>query len=422
MKRKLSLVLLSILCVTSANAMQFQTLGYKSVAMGGAAVASSSGSVATYNNPALLAKSTYDVEISLSAGVSAYDHGAGASFKNLDDSGFIDTMNKANTDLSSLTLEDRANLINGQKVIIGMDGTALNILPQAHFAVQIKSFGIGVFGSSEIVGIANVDQTHDQLYFTDGTQTYDIDGNVIDPTQATYNAESMQYALENGLTYVQSIGIILSEVPVAYGHKFEFSGGNFMLGGALKYMQATTYTEQLKIDNSGKDNTSEKLDKQSSNFGVDLGLAYEPSFAPDLTLAVVAKDLNSPEFEFVDGSKYKVEPMYRAGIAYDILESLEVAIDVDLSTNKTFIEAVDSQMVGGGLNWHPTSWFALRGGAMSNLDADDKAGTIYTAGLGIGAKWFQIDLSGQMSPKTTTVNGTDYPQYAKVNLALISRW
>ncbi len=64
MNNKLSLAVITALCITSASAMQFQTLGYKSIGMGGAGVANSSGSVATYNNPALLAKTKYDVEIS----------------------------------------------------------------------------------------------------------------------------------------------------------------------------------------------------------------------------------------------------------------------------------------------------------------------------------------------------------------------
>ncbi len=423
MKNKLSLAVLAALCVTSVSAMQFQTLGYKSVGMGGAGVASSSGSVATYNNPALLAKTTYDVEISLGGGISTYDHGAGASFMALDDSGFLDTLDKADNDITSLTANDKQSLIDGKDILVGMNGNSVEIAPQAYFAAQVSSFGIGVFGSSDAVGTAVVDQTHDQLYFTDGTQTFDIDGNSIDATQATYMAESIEYAVNNGLTYVQAVGIGLAEVPVAYGHKFELSGGNLMIGGAAKYMQAITYIETLNIDNSDdSDSSSDKKDKTSSNFGIDLGLAYEPSFAKDLTIAIVGKNLNSPEFDFVDGSIVKIDPMIRAGVAYSILDSLEVAVDMDLTENDTFVGEVKSQMIGGGVSFHPTSWFAVRGGLMQNLDSNDKAEMIYTAGLGVGVKWLQIDLSAQMSQNSTTVDGQEYPQYAKVNLALVSRW
>ncbi len=428
MKNKLSIAVITALCITSASAMQFQTLGYKSVAMGGAGVASSSGSVATYNNPALLAKSEYDVEISLGAGVSYQDHGAGASMQALDDSGFLDTMDRISNDYTTLTPADQTNLVNGKNIILAMDGNAAQVAPQAYFATQIGSFGIGVFGSSDVVATAVVDQAYSRLIFensvTPGTY-YELNDNgtqsVSDST--AYNASSLEYAVKNNRTYVQALGIALGEVPIAYGHKLELSGGNLMIGGALKYMQAVTYTEKLSIDNTDSSSTSStKQDKTSTSFGVDLGLAYEPSFATDLTLAMVAKDLNTPEFIFADGSTVKVKPMLRAGVAYNIFESLEVAADVDLTKNETFVSGVESQMVGGGLNWHPASWFAIRGGAMKNLDANDKADLIYTAGIGFGLKWFQLDLSGQMSSKTSTVGDTTVPQYAKVNLALISRW
>lgn len=195
-----------------------------------------------------------------------------------------------------------------------------------------------------------------------------------------------------------------------------------MVGGAVKYMQAVTYIQNMKIDNSGTQSNSTKLDKTSSSVGVDLGLAYQPYFSKDLTLGLVAKDLNTPEFKFVDGTKVKLDPMVRAGFAYNIFESLEIAADIDLTKNKTLVSGADSQMVGGGLNYHPASWFSLRGGAMQNLDSKDNAGLIYTAGLGFGLKWLQLDLSGQYASKTTTVDGTSYPEYAKINLALISRW
>ncbi len=419
MKNKLSLAVITALCITSASAMQFQTLGYKSVGMGGAAVASSSGSVATYNNPALLAKSTYGVEVSFGGGISTYDHGAGASFKALENSDFIDARDKADNDVSTLIEEDRNNLKDGRDIIMAMGGDSVELAPQAYFAAQVSSFGIGVFGSSDVVASAVVSSDHDQLIFENSGSYYDIDGK--DKDEDDYKNTSIDYAIDNGETYVEAVGIGLAEVPIAYGHKFELSGGNLMIGGAVKYMHAITYTETLNIDNSDDDSSDDRNDITSSDFGIDLGLAYEPSFVEDLTLALVAKNLNSPEFDFVDG-KLKVDPMIRAGVAYNILDSLEFALDMDLTKNETFVSGLESQMIGGGLNYQPTSWFSLRGGLMQNLDSDDKAEMIYTAGLGLGVKWFQIDLSAQMSQNTTTVDGQDYPQYAKVNLALISRW
>ena len=424
--KKLSLAAIVVLCAVSASAMEFQTLGYQSVSMGGAGVASSSGSYATYNNPALLAKSKYDAEIALSAGIGAHDHGAGASFASLNDSGFIDTIDKANNNYTSLSTQDKQNLISGKDIILNMDGNSLEITPQAALAMQFGSFGLGVFATSDIVATAHIDQTHNQLIFKNGSNYAKIDDAGVMTTSASdtygYSTNSIEYAMNNGLSYVQAKGIVVGEVPLAYGYNFALSGGDVMVGGAVKYMQGVTYTQKMKIDNSGTASSSEKLDKTTSSFGVDLGLAYQPYFSKNLTLALVAKDINTPEFKFVDGTKVKLDPMVRAGLAYNIFQSLEVAADIDLTKNKTLVSGTDSQMFGGGLNYHPVSWFSIRGGAMQNLDAKDKAGIIYTAGLGFGLKWLQVDLSGQMASKTTTVEGTSYPEYAKINLALLSRW
>ncbi len=427
-KLTLSLSAILLLGVTSLHAAKFETLGYKSLSMGGAAVASSAGSIATYNNPALLGKTPYAVEVSIGGGVGAYDHGVGASIVKLNDIGFIDTINKASQDLTSLTAVDVQNLIDGTNVVMDMDGNAVVTSPQVYTAAQLYGFGFGVFGTSDASATAVVDQAHDQLIFFDsGSGQYvkiNPDGTFALSDATAYADSSVEYAINNGLTYLDVTGVSLGEVPLAYGHNFETSLGNIMVGGALKYMRAVAYTEQMDIDYS--DSTlGEKLDKTTTDFGVDLGLAYQPAFAYDLTLAVVAKNINTPEFNFQDGNKYTIEPMVRAGIAYSILDSLEIAADIDLTSNKVLTEDLESRMVGGGLNFEPfKSFFALslRAGLMQNLHENDKAGLIYTAGMGIGGKWLQVDLSGQMSSNSNTAYDVSVPQYTKVNLALISRW
>lgn len=430
-KSALSLTTILLLSVTSLQAMKFETLGYKATSMGGAAVASSSGSMATYNNPALLGKAPYSVEVSMGGGVSEYDHGALASIQKLDDIGFLDTVDKASQDFTTLTASDRENLVDGIGVIVDMDGNAVTIAPQAYIGAQVMGFGFGVFGSSDTAAIANVDQEHTQLIFADssnlltGYSKIDTDGSISSSTATDYNNYSVEVAINDGLTYLDAKGAALVEVPLAYGHNFHNTLGNMMIGGAVKYIYALTYTEKVKIDDSGAVANETKKDQTSSNFGVDIGLAYQPAFAYDLTFGLVAKNLNSPEFDFIDGTTYTLDPLIRAGVAYNIFESLQVAADYDITSNKTLNNEVESQMVGGGLNYEPfTDFFALslRAGLMQNLHSGDKAGLIYTAGMGIGVKWFQIDLSGQMSSNSDTVQGTTVPQYAKVNVALVSRW
>jgi len=424
----LSLSTIVLLCTTSLSAMKFETLGYKATSMGGAAVASSSSSHAVYNNPALLAIQPRTVEVSLGAGVTATDHGAGASYVKLDDVGFFDALDNASSDYSTLSATDKKSLADSKYIFLGLNNNAIALAPQAYLGTQVSSFGFGIYESSDILATAIVDQTYDQLIFQDnasptGFTLINDDGSESDSSLVDYEASSVQYAMEKGLTYVDTRGVAITEVPIGYGHNFETSVGNIMIGGALKYMYGVTYTQIVSFEDSQDDQTKEEL--KSSNFGVDIGLAYQPSFSYDLTIGLVAKNLNAPSFEFDDGTEYTIDPMVRAGIAYNLLDDLQIATDIDLTTNETLRDGVKSQMLGGGIIYEPFSdifALSLRAGLQQNLHTSDVAGLVYTAGLGIGVKWIQIDLSGEMASNTNEIEGTSVPQYAKVSLALISRW
>jgi len=430
-RQALSITTILMLTLTSSYAIKFETLGYRSISMGGAAVANSSGSFAAYNNPALLAKTPYSVEVTLGAGVSEYDHGALASIKELEDLGFQETIDNLPDDLNDLPISERKKLLEGTDVIVNMNATAVTVAPQASLSAQVYNFGLGLFSSSDATGIAVVDENMTNLIFADtgsstGYSKINDDLSISESTQTEYDQSSVQAAIDQGSTYLDVKGVALVEVPLAYGHNFESKIGNIMIGGALKYMQAITYIDHMKVDASGEvAGAHVKKDKTSGNIGIDIGLAYQPALSYDLTFGLVAKNLNSPEFDFADDTTFKVAPLVRAGIAYNIFESLQIAADLDLTSNKTLYNDIESQMIGGGLNYEPfTDIFALslRAGLMQNLHSGDKAGLIYTAGVGIGVKWFQLDLSGEMSGNSNTVQDVTVPQYAKVNIALISRW
>jgi len=115
---KLSIsVIMVVGAFSNLSAMKFQTIGYQSISMGGAGVANSSGSASTYNNPALLGKAKYDVEISLGGGVAYYDHGAGAAMQSLEDTNFVDTLDKNS---ATLSITDINNLQSGKQAVLDM--------------------------------------------------------------------------------------------------------------------------------------------------------------------------------------------------------------------------------------------------------------------------------------------------------------
>ena len=424
--RHLAVATAAILTLSAnVSALEFHTIGYKSVGMGGAAVANSSGSTAAYNNPAMLVFAKHDVEVFLGVGTSVHDGGMAASMSELDDLGFTDAIDRIEDGAGSIQASDRQILLDAKPIVLGMDNQSAQVAPQAALGIQIGSFGSGLFAVGEGAAVGVIDQTHTEYIFHDGSGNYyDIYGNLSD--EATYISSSMIYAIENGDTYAAMYGIAITEVPLAYGYAFDTEFGKVAIGGAVKFMQGTTFFGKFVLDSDEEfTDVMDNSDKTTSQVGIDLGLAYKPSFSDDLTLALAGKNLNSPEFDYVDNpivSTYEVEPMVRFGVAYDIFDSLEIAMDYDLTANETMMPDVDAQYLGGGLNFHPFTWLSLRGGAMQNMDSSDDAGLIYTAGVGLGIKWIQIDLSAKMATNEITVNGEDYPQYTKVNIAIVSKW
>ncbi len=427
MKNKivLSLGVISLLSL-GAHAQSFSPIGYKAASMGGAGVASSKNALASYYNPALLAKPDSDVEIALGAGIGYVDNGAVESVNKLNDVSFFELINNATP---PTVAPDLATLQNSRDIIIGMDGEGGLVTPDAYFSAQVGSFSLGVFGTAEIAASAVVDQAHNRLIIFDGTNYTDIEVSLLpgNSNSTDYNAFSLEYAINNDLTYLNVDTLSIAEVPLSYGHAFDTAIGAVSLGGTFKFMQGTTYNGKINIDTEFADMEDElkATEKKTSTFGLDLGLLYEPEFSEGLRIGLVGKNLNKPTFDRFDGSKIAVDPMIRVGLAYDIFESLEFAVDYDVTENDTLLasasQAYKTQYVGGGLNWHPVSWASLRGGLMENLSTSDE-GTIYTAGLSVGPSFFQLDISAQMSSKENTVDGDSYPAAARVNVALISRW
>ena len=215
-------------------------------------------------------------------------------------------------------------------------------------------------------------------------------------------------------------GLAVLEVPVGYGHEFKTKIGSLSVGGSLKYMYGETFAKQINIDDNDIEKDLDKNKKNSSAFGVDIGLLYEPVFLPKARIGLVGKNLTSPKFNLSNGDSITIDPQVRAGLAYDILDSLEFAMDMDLTSNKTLVDDLKSQMIGGGLNWHPVSWASLRGGLQKDIGSS--SALVYTAGLSFGLKWFQIDIAGQYSSKTNTIQDESIPEEAKVNIAIVSKW
>lgn len=237
-------------------------------------------------------------------------------------------------------------------------------------------------------------------------------------------------SIEQNKTSIELRGLLLAEIPIAYGYKFDLGTlGQIGVGGAVKIMQGTAFasSEQVVTIKDSGDIVKKITDKRtdSINFGVDVGVLWR--YADMLNVGLVAKNLNSPEFDVplftpVDANvavnrTIKVEPQIRFGAALEPLSWLTLAADCDLTSNKTVLPGRESQNLGGGVDIHPLGWLALRLGMYANL-AETSAGPVGTFGLSLGPQWLRLDLDGAMAFESAKYKDSSYPREAKVEFGL----
>ena len=349
------------------------------------------------------------------------------------------TVLKDGTDNSTT---DVSNIKRAVTIITQEIGTnnAFQLTVQASFAAQMSDMlAVGVYLNADGAFRINIDSNYNQLItkqLNNGSYVYygydyDTDTYTASSDSSAYTSSSIEYANDNNINYVQVDTLILAEVPISYAKAYDWNSGFWSFGINFKPMSLETSTQKISLGTSS-DNADSGIDDYTTtyktNYGIDLGVAYIPK-GTDLTIGLVGKNINSPSFK-VDTSKtgrtadYEIDPYFRAGVSYPIWNNnIEFALDVDLQKSETMIPGEDTQMIGAGIELHPASWFALRAGAMQDLASEKyDEGTIITAGVGFGLKWFQFDLSVMASTETGEYDGNEIPRYAAANLSLVSKW
>ncbi len=427
---KIRTLLLGLLLASSAlQATEFQPLGFKSTAMGGAGVANASGSMATYYNPALLAHAKTTMEFSLGGGVQYRDNGLGAKAAKLEDDNLYDAIDHIASHApvnGSNTQYDRDAVSSAVDTIMSMDGESFQIQPEAYLGMHYTNFGFGIYTTTEASLIPKISQNHDQLIFENAGFYYMYDpltDTYSQTTQTNYENNGLEYALDNGLTNAHAIGILITEIPFSYAYNFDTAIGQVALGGSAKIMVGSSYYQTVRIDNED-DNNDNAIDETttSTTLGIDLGLIYLPQNVKTMRIGLMLKNLNAPKFNTPDGFKdVTLDPMARLGVSYMLTNTLEIASDLDLTENKMIDDETKSRVFGLGLGWQPISWFNLSGGLMKNL-SNSAEGLAYTLGLSAGPQMLHMDLAAQMSNKTNSYQGNTFPAYANIMVALTSSW
>ncbi|MGE0469405.1 MAG: hypothetical protein Nkreftii_000742 [Candidatus Nitrospira kreftii] len=356
-------VRIAVLLATSAlplqvSAAEFVISGPRAMGMGGAGVAVTTNALATYWNPAGLAM-TQTVDIRVQGGGLAIDR-----------LGFGDALN----DLEKFNTSDTSptNLVRAQEIAdrINQPGAAVSVNGSAGLYVK-GHFGEHAFGFN-VSDVA-----------TGG-------GFVSTPVQATQPG-----GIGTPITVAGQMALRgLEARQLAFSYAYAFSDKTFAIGITAKVIQGASYNGSTDLQSGSGVSTTDHFGKPtiSTTYGIDIGAIYRPSSL--IRFGIVAKDINTPTFDAAGGGELKLDPQVRGGIAINPYSSLTLTADVDVTSNKTFVPGVKSQLLSLGLEQTILSEFlSFRVGTFKNMQ-DASSPFIPTAGLGLRWFMFRADAGG----------------------------
>ena len=345
-------IFIGLMMPAQAMALEFVTVGPRAMGMGGAGVAVTTDSLATYWNPAGLAM-TQTVDIRIQGGGQVIDRlGIAAAVHDLEK--FDPTAPNAAT-----RAQDIADRINRPGATVSVNGSA-GLYIKGHLGEH--AFGLNVSDVATGGGFVS--------------------------TPAAVN-------LGPTVSLTGTMALLALEArQVAFSYAYAFADKTFSLGVTGKIIQGAAYSGSTTLTGGTDVSITGNFGKPtlSTAFAIDVGAIYRPSSW--LRFGVVAKDINQPTFDAPGRGELKLGPQVRAGVAVNPYSSLTLTADVDATSNKTFVPGVKSQVLSVGAEQTIFSEFlSFRLGAFKNMK---DAGTPFTPTAGLGLRIFalRIDVGG----------------------------
>ena len=358
-------VRIAVLLATSAlppqvSAAEFVISGPRAMGMGGAGVAVTTNALATYWNPAGLAM-TQTVDIRAQGGGLAIDR-----------LGFGDALN----DLEKFNTSDTSptNLVRAQEIAdrVNKPGAAVSVNGSAGLYVK-GHFGEHAFGFNVSDGATGGGFVSERVSCKPNPNCTGATPISLTGTMALRGLEARQ---------------------LAFSYAYAFSDKTFAIGITAKVIQGASYNGTTALQSGSGVSTTDQFGKPtiSTTYGIDIGAIYRPSSL--IRFGIVAKDINTPTFDADGGGEIKLDPQVRGGVAINPYSSLTLTADVDITSNKTFVPGVKSQLLSLGLEQTILSEFlSFRIGTFKNMQ-DASSPFIPTAGLGVRWFMFRADAGG----------------------------
>lgn len=384
-------------------------------AMGGTGVASANYGSAVLINPALLAKSQPDDDVSVvipSVGGQITDK------DNLRDQidDISDEIDHYKNVLDNLTPEgillDPGGTLNQFQSAAGDLAGQLNDL-RGKTARANAGAGIAVSVPTSAVSLAFVTKAYAHARVSSNIDQSDIDylrniqnSDVFAATEAANAVLNGSDQITNNLNSTASgKAAIVSDYGIAIARKFDIGGVPVSLGVTPKLQQTWVYNYTTSIDDYHSDDWKDsKYRNDDTGFNVDAGIAAD--FGENWTVGLSGQNLMSRDIDTQDvriknnatgvttnyKDTYQIRPLVTAGVAWHT-DLLTLTADGDLTETKGFKTEDDSQYVGVGAEVTPLSWMAVRAGYRADVKGNDS--NVFTAGVGFAPlNTVHVDLMG----------------------------
>jgi hypothetical protein len=188
---------------------------------------------------------------------------------------------------------------------------------------------------------------------------------------------------------------IVSDYGVAVARQFELGGVPVSVGVTPKLQKTWLYNYTVSIyDFNSDDINSSRYRNDDTGFNMDAGLAAD--FGEHWTVGLSGQNLFSRDIDTkeVAGVRdtYQIRPLVTAGVAWQN-DLLTLSADGDLTETKGFKSEENSQYVGVGAEVRPLDWLAVRAGYRA--DVKDNDSNVFTGGVGFAPfNRVHLDLMG----------------------------
>lgn len=188
---------------------------------------------------------------------------------------------------------------------------------------------------------------------------------------------------------------IVSDYGVAVARQFDLGGVPVSVGVTPKLQKTWLYNYTVSIyDFNSDDINSSRYRNDDTGFNVDAGLAAD--FGEHWTVGLSGQNLFSRDIDTkeVAGVRdtYQIRPLVTAGVAWQN-DLLTLSADGDLTETKGFKSEENSQYVGVGAEVRPLDWLAIRAGYRA--DVKDNDSNVFTGGVGFAPfNRVHLDLMG----------------------------